>query len=80
MNVYYKIVGHLEDREQGTGTFVFNDEQPLEYIERKFEKELFEAEGYDAEDIQDFKDSGRQCYIDHIFKSYQPIAEDKTHA
>ena len=33
--IYYKVVGHLEDREQGTGTFVFNDEQPLEYIEKK---------------------------------------------
>ena len=73
MNVYYKVIGHLEDREQGTGTFVFNDEQPLEYIERKFEKKLFEAEGYDAEDIQDFKNSGKQCYIDHILKSNQPI-------
>ena len=36
-------------------------------------KELFEAEGYDAEDVQDFKNSGKQCYIDHILKSNQPI-------
>ena len=73
MTVYYKVIGHLEDREESTGTFVFNDEQPLEYIERKFEKELFEAEGYDAEDVQDFKNSGKICYIDHILKSNQPI-------
>ena len=71
--IYYKVIGHLEDREESTGTFVFNDEQPLEYIERKFEKELFEAEGYDAEDVQDFKNSGKIFYIDHIFKSNQPI-------
>ena len=71
--IYYKVIGHLEDREESTGTFVFNDEQPLEYIERKFEKELFEAEGYDAEDVQDFKNSVKICYIDHIFKSNQPI-------
>ena len=73
MDVYYKIVGHLEDDQQQVGTYIFNDEQPLEYIERKFEKELFEAEGYDAEDVQDFKNSGKICYIDHILKSNQPI-------
>jgi len=71
--IYYKVIGHLEDREQGTGTFVFHEEKTVKYIERKFEKELFEAEGYDAEDIQDFKNSGKQCYIDHILKSNQPI-------
>ena len=75
MTVYYMVIGHLEDREEGKCWFNFNEEKTVEYIERKFEKELFAAEGYDAEDIQDFKDSGRQCYIDHIFKSYQPIAE-----
>ena len=71
--IYYKVIGHLEDREESIGTFTFNEEKTVEYIERKFEKELFEAEGYDAEDVQDFKNSGRQCYIDHILKSNQPI-------
>tara|TARA_Y100000813_G_C24096240_1_gene320642 strand:- start:523 stop:750 length:228 start_codon:yes stop_codon:yes gene_type:complete len=71
--IYYKVIGHLEDREESTGTFAFNEEKTVEYIERKFEKELFEAEGYDAEDVQDFKNSGKICYIDHIFKSNQPI-------
>ena len=71
--IYYKVIGHLEDREESTGTFVFKDEQPHKYIERKFEKEIFEAEGYDAEDVQDFKNSGKICYIDHILKSNQPI-------
>ena len=73
MTVYYKVIGHLEDREESTGTFTFNEEKTVEYIERKFEKELFEAEGYDAEDVQDFKNSGKICYIDHILKSNQPI-------
>ena len=71
--IYYKVIGHLEDREESTGTFSFNEEKTVEYIERKFEKELFEAEGYDAEDVQDFKNSGKICYIDHILKSNQPI-------
>ena len=71
--IYYKVIGHLEDREESTGTFAFNEEKTVEYIERKFEKELFEAEGYDAEDVQDFKNSGKMCYIDHILKSNQPI-------
>ena len=73
MNVYYKVIGHLEDREESTGTIVFNEVITVEFIVRKFENELFEAEGYDAEDVQDFKNSGRQCYIDHILKSSQPI-------
>ena len=73
MTVYYTVIGHLEDREESTGTFAFNEEKTVEYIERKFEKELFEAEGYDAEDVQDFKNSGKMCYIDHILKSNQPI-------
>ena len=71
--IYYKVIGHLEDREESIGTFTFNEEKTVEYIERKFEKELFEAEGYDAEDVQDFKNSGKICYIDHILKSNQPI-------
>ena len=73
MTVYYKVIGHLEDRGDSIGSFTFNEEKTVEYIERKFEKELFEAEGYDAEDVQDFKNSGKQCYIDHILKSNQPI-------
>ena len=73
MTFYYIVIGHLEDREEGKCFFDFNEEKTVEYLERKFEKKLFEAEGYDAEDIQDFKDSGRQCYIDHILKSNQPI-------
>ena len=73
MTVYYKVIWHLEDREESIGTFTFNEEKTVEYIERKFEKELFEAEGYDAEDVQDFKNSGKICYIDHILKSTQPI-------
>ena len=52
--IYYKVVGHLEDREQGTGTFVFNDEQPLEYIERKFEKdqEIFKNIGKKLSEVK----------------------------
>ena len=66
MNVYYKIIGHLEDDEQVTGAFIFNDEQPISYIEKMFKSQLLEECGYDS-------DSNREIYIHHIFKSYQPI-------
>ena len=52
---------------------ILNKDLPNSIELRKFEKELFEAEGYDAEDVQDFKNSGKQRYIDHILKSNQPI-------
>ena len=73
MTVYYMVIGHLEDREEAKCWFDFNEEKSVYYLERKFEKKLFEAEGYDAEDVQDFKNSGKICYIDHILKSNQPI-------
>ena len=34
MNVYYKIIGHLEDDQQEVGTYIFNNEQPTSYIEK----------------------------------------------
>ena len=66
MNVYYKIIGHLEDQEQEVGTYIFNDEQPIGYIEKMFRDQLLQDCGYDS-------DSNREVYIDFIFKSYQPI-------
>ena len=68
MSVYYKIIGHLEDDQQETGTYIFNDEQPVDYIEKMFRSDLLESSGYDS-------DSRREVYIDFIFKSYQPITE-----
>jgi len=35
MNVYYKIIGHIEDNEQETGTYIFNDEKPISYASFK---------------------------------------------
>ena len=66
MSVYYKIIGHLEDDQQETGTYIFNDEQPVGYIEKMFRSDLLESSGYDS-------DSRKEVYIDFIFKSYQPI-------
>ena len=66
MNVYYKIIGHLEDDEQEVGTYIFNDEQPVDYIEKMFRSDLLESSGYDS-------DSRREVYIDFIFKSSQSI-------
>ena len=68
MDVYYKIIGHLEDDQQEVGTYIFNDEQPTPYIEKKFKRQLLEEYGYDF-------DSKKEVYIDFIFKSYYPIAE-----
>ena len=66
MSVYYKIIGHLEDDQQETGTYIFNDEQPVGYIEKMFRSDLLESSGYDS-------DSRREVYIDFIFKSSQSI-------
>ena len=66
MSVYYKIIGHLEDDQQETGTYIFNDEQPVDYIEKMFRSDLLESSGYDS-------DSRREVYIDFIFKSSQSI-------
>ena len=66
MSIYYKIIGHLEDDQQETGTYIFNDEQPVGYIEKMFRSDLLESSGYDS-------DSRKEVYIDFIFKSYQPI-------
>ena len=66
MSIYYKIIGHLEDDQQETGTYIFNDEQPVGYIEKMFRSDLLESSGYDS-------DSRREVYIDFIFKSSQSI-------
>tara|TARA_Y100000401_G_scaffold102982_1_gene93630 strand:+ start:272 stop:484 length:213 start_codon:yes stop_codon:yes gene_type:complete len=66
MSVYYKIIGHLQDDEQEIGTYIFNDEQPIDYIEKMFRDQLLQDCGYDS-------DSNKEVYIDFIFKSYQPI-------
>ena len=66
MNVYYKIIGHLEDDEQEVGSYIFNDEQPTGYIEKMFRDQLLQNCGYDS-------DSNKEFYTDFIFKSYQPI-------
>ena len=66
MNVYYKIIGHLEDDEQEVGTYLFNDEKPIDYLEKMFGDQLLQDCGYDS-------DSNKEVYVDFIFKSYQPI-------
>ena len=66
MSVYYKVVGHLEDDQQEVGSYIFNDVQPVDYIEKMFRSDLLESSGYDS-------DSRREVYIDFIFKSSQSI-------
>ena len=55
MNVYYKIIGHLEDDEQETGTFIFNNEQPIPNIEKMFKSQLLEECGYDSDSNKEVK-------------------------
>ena len=73
MNVYYKVIGHLEDGEQEVGSYIFNDVQPTSYIEKMFKDELLENSGRDS-DTNYF-----EVYIDFIFKSWNPI-QDLTNA
>ena len=73
MNVYYKIIGHLEDQEQEVGTFTFNDEQPTSYLEKMFSNNLLLNNDYDPDNI--WEQAYPEIYIDFIFKSYQPITE-----
>jgi len=73
MSVYYKIIGHLEDQEQEIGTFIFNDEQPTSYLEKMFSNNLLLNNDYDPDNP--WEQVYPETYIDFIFKSYQPIAE-----
>ena len=63
MSIYYKIIGHLEDDEQETGNYIFNDEQPVGYIEKLFKSQLLEECGYDS-------DSNKEVYIDSGFLNH----------
>ena len=73
MSVYYKIIGHLEDQEQEIGNFIFNDEQPTDYLEKMFTQNLLLDNDYDPDNP--WEQVYPETYIDFIFKSYQPIAE-----
>ena len=73
MNVYYKIIGHLEDQEQEVGTYIFNDEQPISYLKKMFSNNLLLNNDYDPDNT--WEQVYPETYIDFIFKSYQPIQE-----
>ena len=69
--IYYKVVGHLEDREQGTGTFVFNDEQPISYLKKMFSDNLLLNNDYDPDNI--WEQVYPETYIDFIFRTMRLI-------
>ena len=77
MDVYYKIVGHLEDDQQEVGTYIFNDEQPTSYIEKKFKRQLLEESGYDFDSFN--KNEELREDIDSIFEVLETVI-DKYYA
>ena len=58
--IHYLIIGHACDEEQTWMHLMFNDEQPDEYLEKKFIKSIHDDE---SETID------REIYIDFIIKS-----------
>ena len=60
--IHYLVIGHACDEEQTWMHLMFNDEQPDEYLEKKFTNHVLEELGYDL-------DSNKEVYIDFIIKS-----------
>ena len=60
--IHYLVIGHACDAEQTWMHLMFNDEQPDEYLEKKFTNHVLEELGYDL-------DSNKEVYIDFIIKS-----------
>ena len=60
--IHYLIIGHACDEEQTWMHLMFNDEQPEEYLEKKFTNHVLEELGYDL-------DSNKEVYIDFTIKS-----------
>ena len=58
--IHYLVIGHACDEEQTWMHLMFNDEQPDEYLEKKFIKSIHD---YESEYID------REIYIDFIIKS-----------
>ena len=78
--IHYLIIGHACDEEQTWMHLMFNDEQPDEYLEKKFTnhvlKELEELATQEVRDNTEMKyENIEDCYvhIDFIFKSETPI-------
>ena len=62
--IYYLVIGHACDEEQYSHLMFFNDEQPTEYIEKKFTNFVLKELGLLFE---------KEVYIDFILKSTSPI-------
>ena len=60
--IHYLVIGHACDEEQTWMHLMFNDEQPDEYLEKKFTNHVLEELGYDL-------DSNKEVYIDFTIKS-----------
>ena len=58
--IHYLVIGHVCDEDQQWQHMMFNDEQPDEYLEKKFIKSIHD---YESEYID------REIYIDFIIKS-----------
>ena len=60
--IHYLVIGHVCDEDQQWQHMMFNDEQPDEYLEKKFTNHVLEELGYDL-------DSNKEVYIDFTIKS-----------
>ena len=58
--IHYLVIGHACDEEQYSHLMFFNDEQPTEYIEKKFTNFVLKELGLLFE---------KEVYIDFIIKS-----------
>ena len=58
--IHYLVIGHVCDEDQQWQHMMFNDEQPVEYLEKKFIKSI-------NDDETEYIDI--EIYIDFIIKS-----------
>jgi hypothetical protein len=66
--IHYLVIGHACDEEQECHVMFFYDEQPRDYIEKKFTEKV-------KEDLDSWE-KDKEIYIDFILKSISPIHVD----
>ena len=67
---YYLVIGHACDEEQ-EWQFTYSDKELTnDFLEKKFIKSTLDELGYEPDE---YKNCGKEVYIDFIFKSNSPI-------
>ena len=62
--IHYLIIGHACDEEPESRVCMVQGEQPNDYLEKKFIKQVREDWDYDSD---------KEVYVDFILKSNSPI-------